>query len=68
MAARVHVVPVHRGEKGMGLHVCGAAGEVAEAVRAVDCAEGEDEILCVARDGGVVGGERDGFVDYPGVD
>ena len=39
VAARVHVVPVHGGEKGMGLHVRGAAGEVAEAVGAVDCAE-----------------------------
>lgn len=39
VAARVHVVPVHRGEEGVRLYVCGAAGEVAKAVRAVDCAE-----------------------------
>ena len=68
MAARVHLVPVHRGEKGMGLYVRGAAGEIAEAMRAVDCAERQDEVLCIARDRGVVGGERDRFVDYPGGD
>lgn len=68
VAARVHVVPVHAGEEWMGLHVRGATGQVAEAVRAVDCAERQDEVLGVARDGGVVGGEGDGFVDYSGVD
>lgn len=68
MAAREHVIPVHRGEKGVRLYVCGAAGEVAEAVGAVDCAERQDEVLCVARDRGFVRGKGDGLVDYSGVD